>query len=106
MWYICSNHLKGEQIPISAQIVSLADVYDALVSDRIYKKAYSHKEAVRMILAGECGAFNPLLLECLEEIQGKIKEELEVQDVPEISPVPVQCPISEISELSMPEDKR
>ncbi|MFR5083645.1 MAG: HD-GYP domain-containing protein [Anaerobutyricum hallii] len=84
--------LKGEQIPISAQIVSLADVYDALVSDRIYKKAYSHKEAVRMILAGECGAFNPLLLECLEEIQGKIKEELEVQDVPEISPVPVQCP--------------
>ena len=98
--------LKGEQIPISAQIVSLADVYDALVSDRIYKKAYSHKEAVRMILAGECGAFNPLLLECLEEIQGKIKEELEVQDVPEISPVPVQCPILEISELSMPEDKR
>ena len=51
-------------------------------------------------------AFNPLLLECLEEIQGKIKEELEVQDVPEISPVPVQCPISEISELSMPEDKK
>lgn len=98
--------LKGEQIPISAQIVSLADVYDALVSDRIYKKAYSHKEAVRMILAGECGAFNPLLLECLEEIQGKIKEELEVQDVPEISPVPVQCPISEISELSIPEDKK
>ena len=59
-----------------------------------------------MILAGECGAFNPLLLECLEEIQGKIKEELEVQDVPEISPVPVQCPISEISELSIPEDKK
>ena len=98
--------LKGEQIPISAQIVSLADMYDALVSDRIYKKAYSHEEAVRMILAGECGAFNPLLLECLEEIQGKIKEELEVQDVPEISPVTVQCPISEISELSMPEDKK
>ena len=98
--------LKGEQIPISAQIVSLADVYDALVSNRIYKKAYSHKEAVRMILAGECGAFNPLLLECLEEIQGKIKEELEVQDVTEISPVPVQCPISEISELSIPEDKK
>ena len=41
-----------------------------------------------------------------DRIQGKIKEELEVQDVPEISPVPVQCPISEISELSMPEDKR
>lgn len=72
--------LKGEQIPISAQIVSLADVYDALVSKRIYKKAYPHKEAVRMILDGECGAFNPLLLQCFEEIQDKIKEELEVQE--------------------------
>lgn len=72
--------LKGEQIPISAQIVALADVYDALVSKRIYKKAYPHKEAVRMILDGECGAFNPLLLNCFEEIQDKIKEELEVQE--------------------------
>lgn len=98
--------LKGEQIPISAQIVSLADVYDALVSERIYKKAYSHEEAVRMILAGECGAFNPLLLECLEEIQGKIKEELELQDGLEVSPAPAQCPIPGMPELSIPEDKR
>lgn len=98
--------LKGEQIPISAQIVSLADVYDALVSERIYKKAYSHEEAVRMILAGECGSFNPLLLECLEEIQGKIKEELEVQDSSEVLPVSVQCPIPGMPELSIPEDKR
>lgn len=98
--------LKGEQIPISAQIVSLADVYDALVSDRIYKKAYSHEEAVRMILDGECGAFNPLLLECLKEIQEKIKEELEVQGSSEVTPVPVQCPISGMPELSIPEDKR
>ena len=98
--------LKGEQIPISAQIVSLADVYDALVSERIYKKAYTHEEAVKMILAGECGAFNPLLLECLEEIQGKIKEELEVQGSSEVAPVPVQCPIPGMPELSIPEDKR
>lgn len=98
--------LKGEQIPISAQIVSLADVYDALVSERIYKKAYTHEEAVKMILAGECGAFNPLLLECLEEIQGKIKEELEVQGSSEVTPVPVQCPLPGMPELSIPEDKR
>ena len=53
--------LKGEEIPISAQVVSLADVYDALVSDRVYKKAYSHEKAMEMILNGECGMFNPLL---------------------------------------------
>lgn len=77
--------LKGEQIPISAQIVSLADVYDALVSERIYKPAYPHKEAVRMILNGECGTFNPLLLECLEDVQDKIREELSVTDSVEFS---------------------
>ena len=56
--------LVGEEIPISAQVVSLADAYDALISDRVYKKAYSHEQAVKMILNGECGAFNPVLLEC------------------------------------------
>ena len=61
--------LKGEEIPISAQVVALADVYDALTSERVYKKAYSHEEAVQMICNGECGTFNPLLLECLCEIQ-------------------------------------
>ena len=55
--------LVGEEIPISAQVVSLADAYDALISDRVYKKAYSHEQAVKMILNGECGAFNPVLLE-------------------------------------------
>ena len=55
--------LLGEQIPISAQVVALADVYDALTSDRCYKKAYSHDTAVSMILNGECGAFNPMLLD-------------------------------------------
>lgn len=66
--------LVGEEIPISAQVVSLADVYDALISDRVYKKAYSHEQAVKMILNGECGAFNPVLLECLTDIQDHLKE--------------------------------
>ena len=68
--------LIGEQIPIAAQVVSVADVYDALVSKRVYKDAYSHEQAMKMILNGECGAFNPLLMEVLVEIQEKIKEEL------------------------------
>lgn len=69
--------LKGEEIPISAQVVALADVYDALTGERVYKKAYSHEEAVQMICNGECGTFNPLLLECLCEIQDPIKKELQ-----------------------------
>ena len=68
--------LKGDDIPISAQVVALADVYDALVSDRVYKKAYSHEKAMEMILAGECGTFNPLLLECLTDIQDTLQEDL------------------------------
>lgn len=75
--------LKGEEIPISAQVVSLADVYDALVSDRVYKKAYSHEKAMEMILNGECGIFNPLLLECLVEIQDKVRKELGIKGVNE-----------------------
>ena len=69
--------LKGDEIPISAQIVSIADVYDELVSERVYKKAFSHEKAMEMILNGEYGAFNPLLLECLVEIQDRIKTELD-----------------------------
>ena len=68
--------LKGEEIPIAAQVVSVADVYDALTSERVYKKAFSHEKAMEMILAGECGSFNPLLLECLKDIQGNIQVEL------------------------------
>ena len=68
--------LKGDEIPISAQLVSLADVYDALTSERCYKKAFSHEKAVQMILNGECGAFNPLLLQCLTDVQDDLKEEL------------------------------
>lgn len=66
--------LKGEEIPISAQVVSLADVYDALVSERVYKKAFSHEKAIEMIQNGECGVFNPILIECMLEIQYKMKE--------------------------------
>lgn len=68
--------LKGDEIPLSAQIVSLADVYDALTSERVYKPAFSHEKAVQMILNGECGAFNPLLLECLVEAQEEIRQGL------------------------------
>ena len=66
--------LKGEEIPVSAQVVSLADVYDALVSERVYKKAFTHDQAMSMILTGECGAFNPILLECLKDIQDELVE--------------------------------
>ena len=69
--------LKGNDIPISAQIVSLADVYDALTSERCYKEAFSHETAMRMILNGECGAFNPLLLECLTDIQAELQKKLQ-----------------------------
>ena len=61
------DKLCGDEIPIAAQVVALADVYDALTSERCYKPAYSHEQAIDMILNGECGAFNPLLLECLQE---------------------------------------
>lgn len=66
--------LKGDEIPISAQIVALADVYDALTSERCYKKAFSHEQAVSMIINGECGAFNPLLLEVLNKVADTLKE--------------------------------
>ena len=66
------DRLRGEQIPISAQIVSMADCYDALVSDRCYKKGYPHDVALKMLKNGECGQFNPLLLLCLDETKDSI----------------------------------
>ncbi len=69
--------LKGDEIPISAQIVALADVYDALTSERVYKAAFSHEKAIQMITNGECGNFNPLLLQCLLETADSIQEELQ-----------------------------
>lgn len=68
--------LKGDDIPIYAQIVSIADVYDALTSERVYKKAFSHEKAIEMILNGECGSFNPLVLECLNDIEKEIPQRL------------------------------
>ena len=79
-WEICRWHherwdgkgypdgLKGEEIPISAQVVSIVDVYDALTSERCYKKAFDHDTAIQMILEGQCGQFNPILLMCLKEL--------------------------------------
>ena len=66
--------LKGDEIPICAQIVALADVYDALTSVRVYKPPIPPEEAKRMIMEGQCGAFNPLILECLEEEFEQIKD--------------------------------
>lgn len=68
--------LKGDDIPIAAQVVSVADVYDALTSVRVYKDAIPHQEAIQMILDGKCGEFNPLLLDCLLEVQDRIAETL------------------------------
>ena len=68
--------LKGDDIPISAQIVALADVYDALTSERVYKPAFSHQQAVDMILNGKCGTFNPLVMDCLRDCADQIVEEL------------------------------
>ena len=69
--------LKGDEIPISAQVVSLADVYDALTSERCYKAAFDHETALNMIVNGECGAFNPLLLECLMDGADQIKQAMQ-----------------------------
>lgn len=67
--------LAGDEIPISAQVVALADVYDALTSERAYKPAYSHEEAVRMIVGGECGCFSQELLDCLVDVGSRLEEE-------------------------------
>ena len=68
--------LTGDEIPISAQVVAVADAYDALTSKRPYKEAYSHERAIDMIKSGECGRFNPILIECLDDIRNEIKDEI------------------------------
>ena len=68
--------LRGEEIPIAAQAAGLADVFDALVSRRVYKEPYPMEKAMEMIAAGECGAFDPLLTECLRELQGTLRREV------------------------------
>ncbi|ERT29998.1 hypothetical protein O995_00112 [Enterococcus faecalis BM4539] len=72
--------LKGDTIPLSAQVVALADVYDALTSERCYKSAYSHDTAMKMIFDGQCGVFHPLLLECLCDIGDTLQRELTAKD--------------------------
>lgn len=71
--------LKGDEIPIAAQVVSVADVYNALTSKRCYKDAYSHEKALAMINGGECGTFNPLLLECLNDLSNTLQREQTVE---------------------------
>ena len=68
--------LKGDEIPISAQVVAMADVYDALTSERCYKKSFDHATAIKMITNGECGAFNPLLIQCLLDVQDQLFENM------------------------------
>ena len=77
--------LKGDEIPISAQVVSVADVYDALTSERCYKKAFSHEKALEMIRNNECGVFNPLLLECLGDVADTLPKELNDQRTNKLS---------------------
>lgn len=67
--------LVGDDIPLSAQIVSIADVYDALISARCYKTNYSHQQTMEMIISGQCGKFNPVLIECLLEIEPLLENE-------------------------------
>lgn len=71
--------LRGDDIPIAAQVVALADVYDALTSKGVYKPAFSHEKAMEMIANGECGAFNPILLECLESSSSFLQKELQIR---------------------------
>lgn len=85
--------LKGDEIPIAAQVVAMADVYDALTNERVYKPAYSHEGAMRMILNGECGAFNPVLRQCLIEMGPRIADEMAKTASEQISAV-------EISDIS------
>ncbi len=74
------DKLEGDAIPISAQVVALADVYDALTSERCYKEALSHNQAIQMIIDGQCGAFNPLLLECLQEVEDSLPDLLALSE--------------------------
>lgn len=73
--------LKGEEISIWAQVVSVADVYDALTSERVYKKAFSHETAIEMIHNGECGVFNPKVLEVFESVMHKIEGKSQIPTV-------------------------
>lgn len=82
--------LKGDEIPIAAQVVSLADVYDALTSQRVYKPAYSHQQTMEMIMNGECGAFNPILLDCLQDVADHIEREIKQDSLSETAQLSIK----------------
>lgn len=88
--------LKGDEIPISAQIVAVADVYDALTSERCYKKAFSHEQAFQMIVNGECGKFSPLLMECLAESHNDIIKKLQIHSNEHMQEIQLQNIVDEL----------
>lgn len=90
------DKLAGDDIPIAAQVVALADVYDALTSERVYKKAFSHEEAVHMILDGQCGVFNPILIECLQETSEQIKTALRNSNWKQAMPINDKTIVEEV----------
>ena len=71
------DHLSGDDIPIWAQVVSIVDVFDALVSKRVYKEPYAEDEAIRMIFDGECGVFSPVILDCFRLAKYELVEAAE-----------------------------
>jgi putative two-component system response regulator len=73
------DKLKGNQIPIWAQVVSIVDVFDALVSKRVYKQAYPVQEAEAMIMRGECGVFSPDLLDCFKLAKQELRHAIETE---------------------------
>ena len=88
--------LKGEDIPIAAQVVSMADVYDALTAERCYKPKIEPDRAVEMIMNGECGQFNPILTECLLDILPRLKVELNVVSVGSSTEAKLQETVKEV----------
>lgn len=88
--------LSGDDIPIAAQVVAMADVLDALTADRCYKKAFPFDKAVDMILNGECGAFNPVLLDCLRENAEMLKKELSLQSFGHMTDTNIKAAVNEV----------
>lgn len=104
--------LKGEEIPICAQVVGLADAYDALTSKRIYKEAYPLEDSVNMILKGECGAFSPKLLECFKQVTHTFANlAMEYRDGSTLKPAKAMVPVDrrppqpEVDALQMMQSK-
>ena len=88
--------IKGDDIPIAAQVVSMADVYDALTGQRCYKPSIEPDKAVQMILNGECGQFNPILTECLLDILPRLKVELNTVSVGSNTEAKLQEAVKEV----------